>query len=52
MLGRLVWALAPEDNANLQYLRAAGCRVRRCGNQEGLDRQTIGEALRGAMPRC
>lgn len=47
MQGRLVWALAPEDNANLQYLRAAGCRVRRCGNQEGLDRQTIGEALRG-----
>ncbi len=47
MQGRLVWALAPEDNADLQYLRAEGCQVRRCDSLEGFDRQTIGDAMRG-----
>lgn len=47
MQGRLVWALAPEDNADLQHLRAEGFRVRRCASLEGFDRQTIEEAMRG-----
>jgi|GEM_PF-1758885 len=41
MQGRRVWALAPDDNADLQYLRAEGCQVRRCGSIEGLDRKTV-----------
>ncbi len=48
MQGRQVWALAPEDNADLQYLRAEGCRVRRCGSIEDADR----EAIQACMQPC
>ncbi len=41
MQGRRVWALAPDDNVNLQYLRTAGCRVRRCQSIDAVDRHTI-----------
>ncbi|MHA3904053.1 hypothetical protein ACTPOE_10990 [Castellaniella sp. WN] len=48
MQGRRIWALAPEDNANLRYLRAEGCRVRRCGSIEDADRETV----RAGMLAC
>ena len=48
MQGRRVWALAPEDNADLQYLRASGCQGSRCGSIENADRDTI----RAGMQAC
>ena len=48
MQGRRVWALAPEDNADLQYLRSSGCQVSRCGSIEGAGRETI----RAGMQAC
>lgn len=45
MRDRRVWALAPDDNAELQYLRALGCQVRRCGSIEDADRETIRTGL-------
>lgn len=48
MQERRVWALSPADNADLRYLRAAGCLVRRCESIEALGR----EALRADMQSC
>ncbi|MDY0308550.1 MAG: helix-turn-helix domain-containing protein [Castellaniella sp.] len=33
--------MAPDDNADLQYLRSEGCQVRRCDAIETYDRRTI-----------
>lgn len=41
MQGHHVWALAPDDNVELQYLRTKGCRVRRCDSIDAVDRHTI-----------
>lgn len=41
MRDRLLWALAPNDNADLMYLRKVGCRVRRYASIEHADRDTI-----------
>ncbi len=41
MHDRRVWALAPDDNADLRYLQAAGCRVQRRASIEAVDRDAV-----------